>query len=101
MKRICLYCGSSSGASAAYREAAEALGTLLAGRGIGLVYGGGNIGLMGNDDDCVAFAVESFKEIHDLHARMRVERASRFIGQQNGRMIYQSASNGDALPLSA
>ena len=47
MKRICVYCGSSTGASPAFRAAAEALGTFLAGRQIGLVYGGGNIGLMG------------------------------------------------------
>jgi len=47
MKRICVYCGSSPGGSPAFRAAAEALGTLLAKRGLGLVYGGGNIGLMG------------------------------------------------------
>ena len=47
MKRICVYCGSSPGANPAHREAAEKLGALLAARGIGLVYGGGNIGLMG------------------------------------------------------
>ena len=47
MKRVCVYCGSSSGANPAYREAAGNLGALLASRGIGLVYGGGNVGLMG------------------------------------------------------
>jgi uncharacterized protein (TIGR00730 family) len=47
MKRICVYCGSSSGANPVHREAAESLGALLAGHGIGLVYGGGNVGLMG------------------------------------------------------
>jgi uncharacterized protein (TIGR00730 family) len=47
MKRLCVYCGSATGASPAFRAAAEALGTLLASRHIGLVYGGGNIGLMG------------------------------------------------------
>src|SRR5262245_37594178 len=47
MKRICVYCGSSPGASPGFRAAAEALGVLLAKRGIGVVYGGGNIGLMG------------------------------------------------------
>lgn len=47
MKRICVYCGSAMGHSPAFREAAENLGALLAGRGIALVYGGGNIGLMG------------------------------------------------------
>ncbi|SER18463.1 hypothetical protein SAMN05518866_10635 [Sphingobium sp. YR768] len=45
--RICVFLGSSPGRSPIYREAAEAFGTLLAKRGIGLVYGGGTVGLMG------------------------------------------------------
>jgi len=53
MKRICVYCGSSAGANPAHRTAAETLGTLLASRGFGLVYGGGNIGLMGALADAV------------------------------------------------
>ena len=47
MKRICVFCGSSTGHAPVYREAAEELGLLLAERGIELVYGGGSIGLMG------------------------------------------------------
>jgi uncharacterized protein (TIGR00730 family) len=47
VKRVCVYCGSLNGAAPAYRAAAEKLGTLLAKAGIGLVYGGGSIGLMG------------------------------------------------------
>lgn len=47
MKRLCVFCGSSVGNNPAYAEAATAMGTLLAKRGIGLVYGGGNVGLMG------------------------------------------------------
>ena len=53
MKRVCVYCGSSSGANPVHREAAESLGALLAVRGIGLVYGGGNVGLMGIIADAV------------------------------------------------
>jgi len=45
--RLCLYCGSNTGASPAYADAARHLGTALANRGIGLVYGGGSVGLMG------------------------------------------------------
>jgi uncharacterized protein (TIGR00730 family) len=45
--RICVYAGSSMGRRPEYREAARALGELLAEAGIGLVYGGGSIGLMG------------------------------------------------------
>lgn len=47
IERLCVYCGSSSGAQPAYRAAALALGASLAARGIELVYGGGHVGLMG------------------------------------------------------
>jgi uncharacterized protein (TIGR00730 family) len=42
-----VYCGSRTGSRPAYAEAASALGRLLAERGLGLVYGGGNVGMMG------------------------------------------------------
>lgn len=47
MKHICVFCGSSAGSRQQYRLAAEELGSLLAQRKIGVVYGGGNVGLMG------------------------------------------------------
>jgi uncharacterized protein (TIGR00730 family) len=47
MRRICVFCGASSGASPAFAEAAAAVGTELARRGIGVAYGGGRLGLMG------------------------------------------------------
>lgn len=47
MRRICVFCGSSPGANPAYAEEAAALGKLLAERGIGLVYGGASVGIMG------------------------------------------------------
>ena len=53
VKRICVFCGSNVGARAAYRQATEELGRELLGRRIGLVYGGGNIGLMGVLADAV------------------------------------------------
>ena len=53
IKRVCVFCGSSFGTRPAYREAAEELGRLLAQRGIGLVYGGGCVGLMGALADAV------------------------------------------------
>ena len=53
MKRVCVFCGSSIGNQPVYREAAEAMGALLAKRGIGLVYGGGHVGLMGVIADAV------------------------------------------------
>lgn len=47
LRRICVYCGSSPGSDPAHRRAAHALGAFLARNGVGLVYGGGNVGLMG------------------------------------------------------
>ena len=47
LRRICVFCGSSSGNDVVYRQAAQAVGRLLSQRGIELVYGGGNVGLMG------------------------------------------------------
>jgi uncharacterized protein (TIGR00730 family) len=46
LSAICVYAGSSPGARPAYAEAARALGEAIAGRGLGLVYGGGDVGLM-------------------------------------------------------
>jgi len=50
---ICVFCGSASGRAPTYAAAARELGKLLAKRGIGLVYGGGNVGLMGELADAV------------------------------------------------
>lgn len=47
LKRVCVFCGSHAGRNPAYRETAIVTGQLLARRGITLVYGGGNVGLMG------------------------------------------------------
>jgi uncharacterized protein (TIGR00730 family) len=47
MRSVCVYCGSRMGSGPAFRQAAEDLGRRLAERGITLVYGGGDVGLMG------------------------------------------------------
>ena len=47
MRSICVYCGSNSGSKPAYTERAMALGDRIARDGLRLVYGGGNVGLMG------------------------------------------------------
>lgn len=47
MKSICVFCGSSLGANPAYEAAAIALGEAIAKRQLTLIYGGGNVGLMG------------------------------------------------------
>ena len=50
IRRVCVFCGASAGRGDRYAEAARGLGRALAERGIGVVYGGGRVGLMG----CVA-----------------------------------------------
>ena len=46
-KSICVYCGANAGVSPRYAEAAQALGRALVAQDLSLVYGGGNVGLMG------------------------------------------------------
>jgi len=47
MKSLCIYCGSSAGASPSYADAARKLAAAMVENNIALVYGGGNVGLMG------------------------------------------------------
>ena len=56
LKRLAVYCGSAEGSDPAFAEAARALGTVMAERGIDLVYGGGRLGLMGIVADTVLAA---------------------------------------------
>ena len=53
MKSICVYCGSNSGSKPVYAERARELGARLAREDMQLVYGGGNVGLMGKVADAV------------------------------------------------
>ncbi|HEY7315048.1 MAG TPA: TIGR00730 family Rossman fold protein [Gemmataceae bacterium] len=53
MKYLCVFCGSSKGGPVKYAESARRFGEALAARGLGLVYGGGHIGLMGVLADAV------------------------------------------------
>jgi uncharacterized protein (TIGR00730 family) len=52
-RRVCVFCGSNAGNDPAYAAAAESMGRLLARAGVALVYGGGNVGLMGRIADAV------------------------------------------------
>ncbi len=47
MRSLCVYCGSNAGSKPLYTERAVALGERIAREGLQLVYGGGNVGLMG------------------------------------------------------
>jgi len=53
MRALCVYCGSSTGHSSVYADAARALGKQMAERELSLVYGGGHVGLMGIIADAV------------------------------------------------
>jgi uncharacterized protein (TIGR00730 family) len=53
---VCVYCGSSAGARAVYAERARAFGAALVRRGLGLVYGGASVGIMGVVADTVLAA---------------------------------------------
>jgi uncharacterized protein (TIGR00730 family) len=54
IRKICVYCGSGPGSDPAFIESARALGANMARNGIGLVYGGGNVGMMGAVADAVS-----------------------------------------------
>ncbi|HZQ78383.1 MAG TPA: TIGR00730 family Rossman fold protein [Acidimicrobiia bacterium] len=53
LRRVCVFCGSKTGARPEYAAAARAMGSALAAEGIDLVYGGGQVGLMGLVADAV------------------------------------------------
>jgi uncharacterized protein (TIGR00730 family) len=53
IRTICVYCGSGPGTNPAFVEAARQFGAILAENGIGLVYGGGSVGLMGEVAEAV------------------------------------------------
>ena len=63
IRSVCVYCGSNSGRSPAIAEAARSVGRILGGRGLRLVYGGGNVGLMGIVADA---ALEAGGEVYGV-----------------------------------
>lgn len=105
--KICVYCGSRHGVQPAYADAARAFGTLIGQGGHGLIYGGGNVGLMGVVADAVLAAGghvtgvipealvqrevghQRLSEQHvvpDMHVRKRMmaERADAFVALPGG-----------------
>jgi uncharacterized protein (TIGR00730 family) len=56
LRRVCVFCGSSAGNAPEFRATAEALAREMAARGIGLVFGGGCVGLMGHLADAMLAA---------------------------------------------
>ncbi|KAF1710549.1 TIGR00730 family Rossman fold protein [Pseudoxanthomonas kalamensis DSM 18571] len=70
MKSICVYCGSNAGSKPVYAEQAHALGLRIAAEGLELIYGGGNVGLMGIVADAV---LEAGGEVTGVIPRQLVE----------------------------
>jgi len=107
LRNVCVYCGSAPGDDPRYRAAAEQLGTALAHSGLGLVYGGGNNGLMGITARAVLQAgghvtgiipdflkgrelmlreAQDLVVVPDMHTRKRImfERADAFVALPGG-----------------
>jgi len=63
LNRVCVYCGSSSGVAERYLDVAREMGRCLAGRGIGVVFGGGRVGMMGAVADA---ALEADGEVYGV-----------------------------------
>ncbi len=107
IERICVYCGSGVGGREGYAEAAQALGRALVARGVGLVFGGGRIGMMGILGETVLAgggeaigvipkhleqkglaltSVSSLRVVESMHARkaLMAELADAFIAMPGG-----------------
>ncbi|MCA9078233.1 MAG: TIGR00730 family Rossman fold protein [Planctomycetaceae bacterium] len=85
MKTVCVYCGSSVGSRDEYTQAARELGRLLASRGLRIVYGAGNIGLMGVLADA---ALEAGGEVIGVIPEALVERELAHNGVTDLRIVH-------------
>ena len=107
IRNVCVYCGSADGRDPAHIAAATELGRLMAARGVGLVYGGGNTGLMGavaratlehgghvtgiipeflKQREAMLKAAQELVVVPDMHTRKRLmfERADAFVALPGG-----------------
>ncbi len=84
MKRIAVFCGSSPGAQPAYGDVARTLGHLLAERGLGVVYGGASVGLMGT---VARAAIEAGGEVIGVIPRSLADREVAFTGLADLRVV--------------
>ena len=83
--RLGVFCASSLGVRPVYADAARVMGTLLAERGIGLVYGGGNVGLMGVIADA---ALAAGGEVIGVIPRSLFEREIAHTGLPDLRIVH-------------
>jgi uncharacterized protein (TIGR00730 family) len=84
LRRICVFCGSSPGNDPAYAALARAVGEGLARRGIGVVYGGGRVGLMGFVADT---ALSAGGEVIGVIPRAMVDRELAHTGATELRIV--------------
>jgi uncharacterized protein (TIGR00730 family) len=84
VERLCVFSGSSPGAHPDYAEAAAELGRVLAQRGVGLVYGGAHVGLMGVLADT---ALQAGAEVVGVIPRALVERDIAHTGLSDLRVV--------------
>ncbi len=84
MQRVCVFCGSSPGARRAYADTTAELARLLVAEGIGVVYGGAHVGLMGTLADTV---LEEGGEIVGVIPRALVDREIAHAGLSDLRVV--------------
>src|SRR5512138_4037215 len=84
MKRICVFCGSSPGAYTEYIQAARQLGSVLASKNIGLVYGGAKVGMMGKIAEAV---LEKRGDVIGVIPKGLVEKEVSFTGLADLRVV--------------
>jgi hypothetical protein len=92
MTRICVYAGSSPGASPAYAAAARGFGRACARRGLGIVYGGGGSGLMGELADAALELLHASDQLPDARCRSAVAA----LGRGRGASFLAHASSSRA-----
>ncbi len=98
MRRVCVFCGSSTGGRAEYARAAAETGRLIAARGLGLVYGGGHVGLMGVAADAALSAggpvigviTQALKDREVAHAGLSELHVVRTMHERKARMASLS-----------
>jgi uncharacterized protein (TIGR00730 family) len=105
LQRVCVFCGSKHGVRPEYAEAARAMGETLAAEGIGLVYGGGRVGLMGVVADAVlAASGEAIGVIPDHMSGREIAHFGltdlRIVGSMHERkaLMYELSDGFAALP---
>jgi uncharacterized protein (TIGR00730 family) len=85
LRRLCVFCGANAGSRPVYRQAAEVVGRLLCQRGIELVYGGGNVGLMGT---LATACLEHGGRVIGVIPQMLVDREAAHTGLTELRVVH-------------